>query len=176
MKRTLVGGFAVAAMTLLGAAPALACGHPQHHGGHHKPAEHKPGHSHQGGSPLPGTPVPPPPHNHQGGVPKPHPCVCKSPTPPHNHQGGHHGKPPVKVHPRPTPHERSHPPVVTPPAHHKSRKHTTRVQLTTSHHLTALPRTGANVMVYGFAGGALVALGSATILASGFRRHTKGQS
>jgi hypothetical protein len=186
MKRTLAGGVAVAAMTLLGAGPALACHQPNHGHKHHnhnggkagpQPTQHHSGHGqgagdqpgHQGGVPLPGTPVPPPSHSHQGGVPKPHPCVCEPPTPRHNHQGGvprpHPTAPPVKVHPRP--------PVIThaKPTHHKSaQKHTTRV-VTTSH-IAALPRTGVDVASYLFAGGALVALGMTLTLAGSFRRQS----
>lgn len=168
MKRTLIGGAVLSASLLLGVSPALACGNSHHHGqnghhGHHSrthvPARHKPGHHHKGK-----------PCQCRKPKPAPRPPICKPHPAKHHHHKPHAPKPPV-VHPRP--------PVVTPPPvapHHAttprvvSHPHVTTVTYATP---ARLPRTGGTPWVLIYAGGALLATGTALALVGQPRKQAK---
>lgn len=170
MKRTLIGGAVLSASLLLGAGPALACGHPGH--GHKPSGHHKPHH---------GTHKPKPAHHHHG-----KPCACHKPKPPRPKP---HPKPPVHGHHKPPTHIPGHGHHQPAPKPHKPTRHvkppTARVvthratptaQLVSVSTPASLPRTGGTPWVLIYAGGAFLLAGSAIRLALPLRKASERAS
>jgi hypothetical protein len=188
VKRTLaiVGTPAIAALFLLaGGAPAASAGE-QHHHHHHRQGHHssrsatsvgkqaKAGrahhHRHHKVKAAASSSCTVAPKCRPKPLPKPAngwPCAKTHSCATHHHYPICKPKPPV-AHPVP--------PIVKPRPHTPTSHvggHKKPVLLTASVVPEQLPRTGANVLVYVFAGGALALAGSAMRLAAGFKTGPK---